>query len=72
MSTNYYLKRIPTEDEITQCHKLLDDRKNSHLTAHAGGTRTSSETKLWADTRKHRPSVSFQETRYYTPIAIRS
>lgn len=27
MSTNYYLKRIPAEDEITQCHKLLDDRK---------------------------------------------
>lgn len=27
MSTNYYLKRIPTEDEITQCHKLLDERK---------------------------------------------
>jgi len=27
MSTNYYLKRIPTEDEIAQCHKLLDERK---------------------------------------------
>lgn len=27
MSTNYYLKRIPTEDEIAQCHKQLDERK---------------------------------------------
>lgn len=27
MGTNYYLKRIPTEDEIAQCHKLLDERK---------------------------------------------
>ena len=27
MSTNNYLKRIPTEDEIAQCHKLLDERK---------------------------------------------
>ncbi len=27
MSTNYYLKRIPTEDEIAQCHKLLDERE---------------------------------------------
>lgn len=27
MSTNYYLKRIPTEDEIAQCHRLLDERK---------------------------------------------
>ena len=27
MSTNYYLKRIPTEEEIAQCHRLLDERK---------------------------------------------
>lgn len=27
MSTNYYLKRIPTDEEIAQCHKLLDERK---------------------------------------------
>ena len=27
MSTNYYLKRIPTKEEIAQCHKLLDERK---------------------------------------------
>ena len=27
MGTNYYLKRIPTEEEIAQCHKLLDERK---------------------------------------------
>ena len=27
MSTNYYLKRIPTEEEIAQCRKLLDERK---------------------------------------------
>ena len=27
MSTNYYLKRIPTKEEIDQCHQLLDKRK---------------------------------------------
>ena len=27
MITNYYLKRIPTEEEIAQCHRLLDERK---------------------------------------------
>lgn len=27
MSTNYYLKRIPTEEEIAECHRLLDERK---------------------------------------------
>ena len=27
MGTNYYLKRIPTKEEIEQCHKLLDERK---------------------------------------------
>ena len=27
MGTNYYLKRIPTKEEIAQCHKLLDERK---------------------------------------------
>ena len=27
MSTNYYLKRIPSEEEIAQCHHLLDERK---------------------------------------------
>lgn len=27
MSTNYYLKRIPTKEEIEQCHQLLDNRK---------------------------------------------
>ena len=27
MGTNYYLKRIPTEDEISQCHQLLEQRK---------------------------------------------
>ena len=27
MSTNYYLKRIPTKEEIAQCHQLLDERK---------------------------------------------
>lgn len=27
MSTNYYLKRIPTKEEIQQCHQLLDKRK---------------------------------------------
>jgi len=27
MGTNYYLKRIPTKEEIEQCHKLLDEGK---------------------------------------------
>jgi hypothetical protein len=27
MGTNYYLKRIPTKEEIEQCHKLLNERK---------------------------------------------
>ena len=27
MGTNYYLKRIPTEEEISQCHQLLELRK---------------------------------------------
>lgn len=39
MSTNYYLKRIPTEVEIAQCHRLLDERlekcKASILSEHS-------------------------------------
>ena len=27
MGTNYYLKRIPTKEEIERCHKLLDEGK---------------------------------------------
>lgn len=37
MSTNYYLKRIPTEEEISQCHKLLDDRKIEYCDRYGEG-----------------------------------
>jgi hypothetical protein len=29
-NSKHYLKRIPTEDEIAQCHKLLDEQKIEH------------------------------------------
>lgn len=37
MSTNYYLKRIPTKEEISQCHKLLDDRKIEYCDRYGEG-----------------------------------
>ena len=37
MSTNYYLKRIPTEKEISQCHHLLDERKIEYCDRYGEG-----------------------------------
>lgn len=31
MGTNYYLRRIPTKEEIAQCHKLVDERKFEYM-----------------------------------------
>ena len=31
MGTNYYLRRIPTKEEIAQCHKLVDEQKFEYI-----------------------------------------